>query len=164
MSGQSEPILPMVRRSPTAPAFGSAAGLLHGEQDDILPWVPTMRFQVVRPSERSDSATIDSSPWAPDNCVAWASAPDGAETSGTTGRGHAALDGPDPLTPSKAPRPVRVPLYMFCLDLAFTAAFNVCAQCLRLSVSEDGWQTIPRFWATYLPIAWIWDHTNRFFN
>ena len=25
---------------------------------------------------------------------------------------------------------------MFCLDLAFTAAFNVCAQCLRLSDEE----------------------------
>lgn len=60
-------------------------------------------------------------------------------------------------------KPVRIPLYMICLDLAFTAAFNVCAGCLRLSKHDDG-DPITRFWASYLPIAWIWDHTNRYFN
>lgn len=62
-----------------------------------------------------------------------------------------------------AVKPVRVPLYLFCLDLAFAAAFNVCAQCLSLSKQEDD-DTALRFFMIFLPVAWLWDHTNRFFN
>lgn len=96
---------------------------------------PPMIFAVRRPNERSPRTT----PLEP--C--------GADAS----------EGMKPASP-----PFRIPLYMYCLDLAFTAAFNVCAACLRLSRHEEGSDTLVRYWATYLPIAWIWDHTNRFFN
>ena len=60
-------------------------------------------------------------------------------------------------------RTIRVPMYMFILDLSFSATFAVSAQILQLSPFNDD-DSVPRFFATFLPICWLWDHANRFFN
>ena len=80
-----------------------------------------------------------------------------------TGDGSPARVSQDELDDAKTAGTMRVPLYMFCLDLAFAATFSVCSQIFQLSRVDDDF-SIPRFFATFLPVAWLWDHTNRHFN
>ena len=61
------------------------------------------------------------------------------------------------------PSPPVVPLYMVTLDLAFAATFDVCTSALRHTEREDD-NSVIRFFFVFLPVAWLWDHTNRFFN
>ncbi len=59
--------------------------------------------------------------------------------------------------------PPVVPLYMIMLDLAFAAAFDVCTSAMRHTETDDD-NALARFFMVFLPVAWLWDHTNRFFN
>ena len=65
--------------------------------------------------------------------------------------------------PEQASKPVRVPLYMVVLDLAFAANIEVCTYGLKMSDNEDDDQAL-RFFATFIPMLWLWDHTNSLFN
>lgn len=53
-----------------------------------------------------------------------------------------------------------IPLYMLCLDLAFAASWSVAAQ--WITYGDDA--AVPRYFLIFVPIAWVWDQTNRVFN
>ena len=55
---------------------------------------------------------------------------------------------------------------MLTLDLAFAAAFSVCAQWMKLEPSGNGASSaaVGRFFLLFLPLARLWDHANHLFN
>ena len=53
-----------------------------------------------------------------------------------------------------------IPLYMLCLDLAFAASWSVAAQ--WITYGDEA--AVPRYFLIFVPIAWVWDQTNRVFN
>ena len=62
--------------------------------------------------------------------------------------------------------PRAIPMYMHALDLAFAAAFTVCADWMKLATDGHGSSStaVLHFFTLFLPLARLWDHANALFN
>jgi len=117
--------------------------------------VATPQVRRRRGTMRSQRWIMQPQPRAPSN----SNTPQHTPRVGSPQLQHHMQASPDRL-PDAAPV---VPLYMVCLDLAYAAAFDICTSALKYTDMEDT-DSAMRFFMVFLPVAWLWDHANRFFN